>query len=130
MNELDVLLVDDEEDLVHTMAERMVLRGIRAEAVLSGDKAVEQCRRKDFAVVIIDMKMPGMSGLETMRQIRRDKPSTPIIMMTGHGSATEGEQGLKEGAKAYVVKPIDLDELIEKVKQAVKGDRTDGESTA
>lgn len=123
MENLRVLLVDDEEELVETLAERLEIRGIDAEAVTCGEDALRLLLDYTFDVVLLDVKMPGLSGLEVLKLIRRQRPSTQVILITGHGSAEDGESGMHDGAFDYVVKPIDIDTLIAKMREAAKKSR-------
>ncbi len=118
MNNLRVLLVDDEVELVETLAERLELRGIDAEVVTSGEDALRLLLDYTFDVVLLDVKMPGIDGLEVLKLIRRQRPATQVILITGHGSEEDRESGLQEGAVDYVVKPIDIDKLIGRMKDA------------
>src|SRR4030066_521736 len=98
---LRVLLIDDEEELVVTLAERMMLRGIEVEGVTRGADAIGRVQEKKFDVVVLDMKMPGIGGLEVMKRIRREQPGIKFLLMTGRGSLEEGEGGMRGGAFAY-----------------------------
>ena len=120
MAPLRVLLIDDEEELVSTLVERLNLRGIEVEGVTSGPDAFGRVQEKKFDLVVLDMKMPGMGGLEVMRRIRREQPGVKFILMTGRGSLEEGEEGMQEGASAYLLKPINIEDLIEKMMEAVR----------
>jgi DNA-binding NtrC family response regulator len=119
VEQLRILLVDDEEDFASTLAERLVLRGLQAEVATSGTDALRHVREDDFSVLILDVKMPGIDGLGLMAEIKRKRPDLPVILLTGHGSVANAETGMKEGAFDYLMKPIDIDELIEKVRNAV-----------
>ncbi len=119
--DLKVLVVDDEEELVSTLGERLMLRGIEADGVFTGADAVRRVAEKDFDVVILDVKMPRMDGLEVMKKIREIRPHLKVILLTGRGSEKESEIGLEQGAFAYLVKPIDIEDLIGKMKEAVNG---------
>jgi len=123
MENLRVLLVDDEEELVETLAERLEIRGIDAEAVTNGEDALRLLLDYTFDVVLLDVRMPGISGLEVLKLIRRQRPNTQVILITGHGSAEDGENGMHDGAFDYVVKPIDIDTLIGKMRDAAKKSR-------
>lgn len=123
MENLRVLLVDDEEELVETLAERLEIRGIDAEAVTNGEDALRLLLDYTFDVVLLDVRMPGISGLEVLKLIRRQRPNTQVILITGHGSAEDGENGMHDGAFDYVVKPIDIDTLIGKMREAAKKSR-------
>jgi two-component system OmpR family response regulator len=113
-----VLIVDDEEEFVETIVKRLKERGLAAEGVTSGKQALELMQTQDFDVVILDVKMPGMDGIETLREMKKRKPTTEVIMLTGHGSVESGIQGLQLGAYNYVMKPVPLDELLEQMNQA------------
>ena len=121
MNRLRVLVVDDEEELVSTVCERLTLRGIEADGVITGAAALERIQDKEFDVAVVDVKMPGMGGLEVMRKIRVLRPQLQVILLTGHGSVKESEIGLKEGAFDYLMKPINIENLIGKMREAVSG---------
>jgi CheY-like chemotaxis protein len=120
MAPLRVLLIDDEEELVYTLAERLTLRGIEVEGVTSGADAIGHVQEKKFDVVVLDMKMPGIGGLEVMRMIRKEQPGIKFLLMTGRGSPEEGEQGIQEGAFAYLLKPINIEDLVKKMMEAVR----------
>jgi DNA-binding NtrC family response regulator len=120
MAPLRVLLIDDEEELVVTLAERLMLRGIEVEGVTSGADAIGRVREKEFDVVVLDVKMPGIGGLEVMRTIRREQPGMKFLLMTGRGSLEEGEEGMQEGAFAYLLKPINIEDLLKKMMEAVR----------
>ncbi len=113
-----ILLVDDEEDFASALAERLMLRGFQAELATSGMDALRHIRECDFSVLILDVKMPGIDGLGLMAEIKRKRPNLPVILLTGHGSAADAETGMKKGAFDYLMKPIDIDELIEKIHDA------------
>lgn len=119
MEQLRILIVDDEEDLVATMAERMTLRDIRAEAVTSGLDALQCMNEREFDALVLDVKMPGIDGLQLMAEIRRKYPNLPVVILTGHGSAADAERGMRQGAFDYLMKPVDIDRLIEKLRKAV-----------
>jgi len=93
-----VMIVDDEEDFVETIVKRLKDRGLTVDGVHSGSEALNLLETKDFDVVILDVKMPGMDGIETLREMKKRKPLTEVIMLTGHGSVESGIQGLQLGA--------------------------------
>ena len=123
MEPVRILIVDDEEDLVSTMAERLALRGFQVETAGSGIEALRLLIEDDFSVVILDVKMPGIGGLQTMTEIHRKHPDLPVILLTGHGSAADAERGMREGAFDYLMKPIDIDKLIDKISNATGGEK-------
>lgn len=119
MEGLRVLVVDDEEELVSPLVERLTLRGIDADGVMTGADALDRIKNEDFDVIVLDVKMPGIGGLEVMEKIRAKRPRAQVILLTGRASDKESEIGLREGAFAYLVKPIDIEQLVRKMKEAV-----------
>jgi DNA-binding NtrC family response regulator len=118
MEKFRLMVVDDEVDFLETIVKRLQARGIDVTGVESGYQALEVLDQRSPDVIILDVKMPGMDGIETLRQIKKKKPLTEVIMLTGHASVESGIQGMQLGAFDYVMKPIALDELLEKVRQA------------
>jgi two-component system NtrC family sensor kinase len=118
MEGIRLLLVDDEEEFRRTVAKRMKLRGIVPEQSASGEECLSILEKKAMDVVILDVKMPGMSGIETLYNIRRKYPKTEVILLTGHATTQDGVEGIKAGAFDYLSKPIELDHLLEKIKHA------------
>jgi DNA-binding NtrC family response regulator len=119
MEHLKLLSVDDEEELVSAVVERLELRGIAAVGVTSGDEALQKLREEQFDALIIDVKMPGIDGLDVLRTVSRRHPDVKVILMTGHGSAEDSEIGRRLGAVAYLQKPVDLTDLLETVETSV-----------
>jgi DNA-binding NtrC family response regulator len=115
--------VDDEIELVQAMAERLELRGFTARGVRSAREALEVLAETEFDVVVADVKMPRMSGIQLARRIRRKYPGAAVVLLTGHGSRRDAEEGERAGAVAYLAKPTDLDDLIE-VLRAAKDQRS------
>ena len=123
-----LLFVDDEEELVSAVVERLEIRGIEGVGVTSGDEALRLLQREHFDVVLLDVKMPGVNGLDVLRTITRAYPDTKVILMTGHGSAEDIELGLRLGAAACLQKPVDLETLLEAAWSAASGgEAADGE---
>lgn len=118
MDKFRVLIVDDEVDFVETIVKRLKDRGLEVSGVNSGKDALQLFDSMEFDVVILDVKMPGMDGIETLRQMKKKKPLTEVIMLTGHGSVESGIQGLQLGAFNYVMKPVPLEDLIKQMQQA------------
>lgn len=118
MDKFRVLIVDDEQDFLETIVKRLKARAIDVTGVESGYQALEVISERDFDVVILDVKMPGIDGIETLREMKKKKPLLEVIMLTGHASVESGIQGMQLGAFDYVMKPVALDELLEKVRQA------------
>ncbi len=113
-----MLLVDDEDDFRTTLANRLKLRKIDVTDAASGNEAIELVKQKSFDVAVIDVKMPGIDGIETLKQIKQIKPAVEIIMLTGHASIESGMEAMKLGAYDYVMKPCDIDELLIKTGDA------------
>jgi len=117
---IKILLVDDETDFVETMTKRFGIRKMPITTAGGGAEAMRLVEEQDFDVVILDVRMPGMDGLEVLRQIRAKRPLTEVIMLTGHASLDAGMQGMNLGAYDYVLKPADFDELLDKVRRAAE----------
>jgi len=118
MEEIRMLLVDDEDDFRTTLANRLKLRKIDVTDAASGNEAIELVRQKSFDVAVIDVKMPGIDGIETLKQIKQLQPAIEIVMLTGHASIESGMEAMKLGAYDYVMKPCDIDELLIKTGEA------------
>ncbi|MFW5958170.1 MAG: response regulator [Desulfosalsimonas sp.] len=114
-----ILLVDDEEEFVTTLAERLEIRSFKAKSATSGKQALEIMEKQSFDVAVLDVKMPGMDGLQLMERIKDRHPGLPVLLLTGYGAASEGENGMSKGAYDYLMKPVDIEELISKVHEAI-----------
>jgi DNA-binding response OmpR family regulator len=114
-----VLLVDDEEEFISALAERLGFRGIRARTATDGEQALAAIEQDPPRVVVLDLMMPGMSGVDVLQQIRRTHPDIKVILLTGHGSTREGMEGMRLGAFDYLMKPLSIEELVEKLRIAV-----------
>ena len=123
MPELKVLLIDDEEELVTTLQERMELRDIAADYVLDGRKAAKKIEERDYDVVILDIMMPGVNGLDVLREIKSARSGLPVILLTGRGNVEDSELGLKLGAYDYLFKPVNIDVLIETMRRSVESEK-------
>jgi len=121
MNEIRVLLIDDEEELVATLEERLGMRGIRAETATTVEQALERVRQVSFDVVVVDLKMPGLDGTEIVDRIRERHPRTGVLLITGHGSGHgELEQVTHRGYR-ILLKPFAFDRLVELIREAAQG---------
>jgi DNA-binding NtrC family response regulator len=123
MENLRVLVVDDEADFLETIVLRLQRRKIDATGVDGGKKALEIVENERFDVVVLDVLMPGMDGIETLKLLKKRKPFLEVIILTGHGSVESGLQGMQFGAFDYIMKPADFDELLEKIQQAYERKR-------
>ncbi|MBU2488669.1 MAG: response regulator [Proteobacteria bacterium] len=119
MEDIQLLLVDDETAFVETMTKRLAKRGLNAESAFSGEEALDKLDNPPRTdVVVLDVKMPGMDGIETLREIRLRHPLVEVIMLTGHATVETAISGMKLGAFDYLMKPCELDELVAKVREA------------
>ena len=119
MDFFNVLVVDDEEDFVETLVNRLNKRKVPTTGVLSGEEAIDLMKKREFDVVILDIKMPGgMDGIETLREIKKIQPLAEVLLLTGHASVETSIEGMKLGAFDYVLKPIKLEELLPKLAEA------------
>ena len=118
MTQEKILLVDDEEDFIESLSARMEIRGIQVVTTTSGMEAIEAVEKENFDAVILDMMMPGIDGLETLKKMLSFDKDLQIIMLTGHATIKSSVEAMKAGAKDYLEKPADLDKLVELIKQA------------
>ena len=116
---IKILLIDDEAEFVSTLAERLELRGYSSKTSEDGESGISMVESEAFDVVILDLMMPGLSGLETLRQIKIINSKLPVILLTGHGSTKEGMEGMRLGAFDYLIKPLDIGELLNKISLAL-----------
>jgi len=119
---IKLLLVDDEEAYVNVLANRMARRSIEVTKALSGTGGIQALRKEDFDVAILDLKMEDMDGIEVLKVFKKMVPDLPVIMLTGHGSEKAAREGLELGASNYLTKPCDLEELIEKIEEAIRSE--------
>jgi DNA-binding response OmpR family regulator len=127
MKDLKVLLVDDEEEFVTTLAERLELRGIHSQIATSGESALETLETSLPHVVVLDVLMPGLGGVDVLQRIKSKHPHLPVILLTGRGSKTQGEEGRDKGAFDYLIKPLNIEDLIQKMHDAMNVEMKDGE---
>lgn len=116
--EMEMMLVDDEERFLSTTKKLLAKKGYDVLTATSGGEALEKLRTSNVHVVILDVKMPGMDGIAALREIKRQFPTIEIIMLTGHATVESAIDGLKTGATDYLMKPTDIDEIIEKAEEA------------
>ncbi|MCD6296446.1 MAG: response regulator [Deltaproteobacteria bacterium] len=120
MKNLKILLIDDEEEFVTTLAERLELRGLQARTALNGEAALQMIKVDTPQIVILDVMMPGIGGFEVLRRIKKQYPQLPVILLTGRGSTKEGIKGMELGAFDYLMKPLNIEELIKKMQEAIE----------
>ncbi len=115
-----VLLVDDEKELVSTLAERLSIRGIESDWVTGGEDALKLVETHCYDVAVLDVRLPGISGVNLQKKMKQKCPGLKFIFMTGHGSQGDFQAGATEaGADYYLVKPVGIDELIEKMNKLI-----------
>ena len=113
-----VLLVDDEEEFVETLAKRMNARGLKVETAENGEVAIDRVKEKAFDVIVLDLAMPGIDGLETLKRVLEVNSDLQVILLTGHGTVSKGVEAMKLGAADFLEKPADFKELLAKVQEA------------
>ena len=120
MDPFSVLFVDDEVEFLETLLKRMKKRDLQVSGVKSGQEALEFLDRNPVDVVVLDVKMPGMDGIQALREIKKLHPIIEVIMLTGHASVEVAIEGMELGAFDYLMKPVDIDDLLYKVEDAYK----------
>ena len=118
MEKFKILLVDDEEEFVKSLAERLSIRDLGPDIVYNGEQALSFVQVQEPDVMVLDLRMPGISGMEVLSQIRKNHPEIQVIILTGHGSKHHEDQARRLGAFDYLEKPVDIDELVRKMKKA------------
>ena len=127
MDRLDikVLLIDDEQAFVSALEKRLTSRNIKVLAAYSGEEGLGKLSSEpDIDVVLLDVKMPGMDGIATLREIKKNHPIVEVIMLTGHATVESAIEGMKFGAHDYLMKPCELEELMAKMQEASLKKRT------
>jgi DNA-binding NtrC family response regulator len=120
---LRVLLVDDEEDYVRTMAERMEMRELGSDVALTGEQALRMIESDPPDVMVLDLRMPGMGGLEVLERVKQAHPELEVIILTGRGSDEDEDEARRLGAFDYVRKPVDLADLVDTIRRAGRARR-------
>ena len=115
---LRVLFVDDEEELVSAVIERLEIRGVAARGATNGVDALHLIDSEEFDVVVVDVKMPGLGGLGLIRRIKARRPDLQVVLLSGHGSAEDAEEGMRLGAVDYLMKPVNIDTLVDILRRA------------
>jgi DNA-binding response OmpR family regulator len=120
MSQFKVLLVDDEEEFVKTLGERLEMRGIEPDTAFTGEAALKRVAEEQPDIMVLDIKMPGIDGMEVLRRVRKAYPRIQVIMLTAHGSDKDKEEAERLGAFAYLRKPVDLEQLTNTMRAASK----------
>ena len=120
MNNFNVLLVDDELEFLATLVKRLTKRGLNISTAKNGEDALKIIGEKVIDVVVLDVRMPGIDGIQTLREIKKKDPLMEVIMLTGHARLEVAIEGMELGAFDYLMKPADIDELFYKLQDAFK----------
>ncbi len=115
-----IMIVDDEEEFAGSLAERLTIRDYDVITCISGEDALEKLKGQILDVIILDVLMPGMGGVETLREIKKLSPLTEVIMLTGNASVESAIEGMKLGALDYLMKPCETDDLVAKINMATQ----------
>lgn len=116
--EIKVLLVDDEVEFVDTLAQRLRMRELHVDTVYDGEQALSFIKRIEPDVIVLDLKMPGLHGIEVLREIKTSSPQIQVIILTGHGAERDEEEARRLGGFDFLRKPADIDLLVAKIKEA------------
>ncbi len=120
MNEFKVMLVDDEKDFLETLCKRLTKRKLDVTSANSGREAIAKIQEFPVDVVVLDVRMPGMNGIETLKEIKKIKPSVEVIMLTAHADVQVAIEGMELGAFDYLMKPMEIDDLLYKLQDAYR----------
>ncbi|SFM63481.1 response regulator [Thermodesulforhabdus norvegica] len=120
MEKIKVLLVDDEKEFVDALRERLEIRDLPSGVAYNGEQALQIVEDEIPDVMVLDLKMPGIDGMEVLRRIRKAYPEVQVIILTGHGSEKDEEEARRLGAFEYLQKPVDIDELVRLLRLAYK----------
>jgi len=120
---IKLLMVDDEQDFALTLAARLELRGFIPSVVFDGESALERVRGEHFDLVMLDVMLPGMSGLVVLRRIHEMQPRLPVVLLTGDTGSKDGIEGMQQGARACMNKPVDLQTLLSLFAEIAKENR-------
>ncbi len=115
-----VLLVDDEEQFVDILAQRLEARGLQVTTAYNGEQALIRLKEVDVDVILLDVLMPGRTGIEVLKEIKLAKPLTEVILLTGHATVETAIEGMKLGAYDYLMKPMETEVLVEKIHKAFR----------
>jgi DNA-binding response OmpR family regulator len=116
--DIKVLLVDDEVEFVNTLAQRLKMRDLLVDTVYDGPQALDFIRKIEPDVIVLDLKMPGLHGIEVLREIKKTRSEIQVIILTGHGTDKDEEEARKLGGFDFLHKPADIDLLLAKIKEA------------
>ncbi|MBL0713098.1 MAG: response regulator [Desulfosarcina sp.] len=112
MKHTDILIVDDEHRYADMLARRLGLRGLTCKVRYDGKTAIDSIAREEFPMVILDLRLPDLYGTEVLKQIKKRRPETAVIILTGHGTERDREQCMARGAHSFMNKPLDINRLM------------------
>ncbi len=114
----NVLVVDDEEQFIKVFSERLKVRGLKVDTATSGEDAIKRVKGREFDTIFMDLVMPGIDGIETLKKIRKESPELQIIILTGHGTIDKSVEAMKEGAVGFLEKPADIEKILDTIAEA------------
>jgi len=120
MNGQSILVVDDEQEFVATLVRRLRKRGLACDGVLDGNAALALLASRAYDLVLLDMRLPDLDGVTVLCEIKKIRPQTQVIILTGHASIRDGEEGMRQGAFDYLLKPVEFETLLEKLHAATE----------
>jgi len=118
MSNSKVLLVDDEKEFVETLAMRLETRGLKVDIAETGEMAVEKVQKRSYDAILLDLAMPGMDGIETLKCLRKLNPDSQVILLTGQATVKKATEAMRLGALDLLEKPVDIKVLVEKIEEA------------
>jgi len=118
MAEMKVLLVDDEETFVQTLSKRLKMRDLKSDTVYDGSQAIDFVNDNEPDVMVLDLKMPGIDGMEVLRRVKKMYPNIQVIILTGHGTDRDEDESRRLGVFDYLKKPVDIEVLVDRIKAA------------
>lgn len=124
MEDIKILLVDDEEEFVRTLSERLNLRDLASQTALNGEEALQYVGDRLPDIMVLDLKMPGINGIEVLRRIKKHYPDIQVIILTGHGNDFDEAEARQLGVFDYLKKPVDIELLVERIKAAYRERKT------
>ena len=120
MQKIKVLLVDDEKEFINTLSERIIMRGFKSDVALTGEEALKILDNYTPDVMVVDLKMPGIGGMDVLRRVKETNPEIQVIMLTGHGSKDDEADARRFGVSDYLQKPVGIDMLIQSINCACR----------